>query len=140
MTTDDHDPDAATLAQAAAVFRLLSSPVRLHLAWLLSTREHSVTELAERVGASLPTVSRHLATMQRAGQVRSRPRDRHRLYTAADPGLLAVVRHVIPHPPHHRPPHPGPPAATETDGRDRTEVATETETDGRDGGGGGEDG
>ena len=52
---------------AAELFGLLSAPVRLHIVCELLEGEQSAGGLAERVGASAPNLSQHLATLYRGG-------------------------------------------------------------------------
>ena len=50
-------PSPAQLEAGAAAFDMLSTPVRLHLMWLLCHGEHDVGWLAEQVGTSVAAVS-----------------------------------------------------------------------------------
>jgi len=54
------------------MLKLLADPTRLRIVWSLLHGEHSVSDLAEHVGARVPTVSQHLAKLRLAGVVRSR--------------------------------------------------------------------
>ncbi|GAA3707421.1 metalloregulator ArsR/SmtB family transcription factor [Streptomyces tremellae] len=86
------DPEDDALQDAAATFGLLSSPVRLHIVWILAQGESDVTGLAERVGGSLPAVSQHLAKLKLAGLVHARREGRRQVYFVDDPALVTVVR------------------------------------------------
>jgi len=64
--------------------RILADPTRLRILNLLRARESSVLEIAAKVGASQPNVSRHLALLLRAGMVTKRPEGRHVHYRVLD--------------------------------------------------------
>ena len=53
----------------SATFAALADPTRRAILARLSSREHSVTELAEPFDMSLPAVSKHLRVLERAGLV-----------------------------------------------------------------------
>ncbi|MEW2138917.1 ArsR family transcriptional regulator [Streptomyces sp. NPDC005409] len=61
------------------VFAVLSSPVRLHLEWVLAEGERDVSQLTERVGRALPTVSQRLTQLRMAGLVQARRHQRRNL-------------------------------------------------------------
>lgn len=52
---------------AAELFGLLSAPVRLKIVCELFVGEKNVSQLLERVEASQPNLSQHLATLYRCG-------------------------------------------------------------------------
>ena len=52
---------------AAELFGLLSAPIRLRIVCELLDGEQNVGQLTERVGASQPNLSQHLATLYRCG-------------------------------------------------------------------------
>ena len=89
------DPTVGMLQNAAGAFGLLASPMRLHIVWILSQGDCDVTTLAERVGASLPSVSQHLAKLKLAGLVHSRREGRRQVYLVNDPALVTVVRVML---------------------------------------------
>jgi len=91
------DLSADRLQEAAGIFGLLASTLRLHIVWVLSQGEQDVGSLAEQVGAPMPTVSQHLAKLKLAGLVRSRHQGRRRVYLVDDPDLVAVVRLMVEH-------------------------------------------
>jgi DNA-binding transcriptional ArsR family regulator len=65
--------------------RILGDPTRLRILNLLRAAELSVLEIAAKVGASQPNVSRHLALLLRAGIVTRRQEGRHVHYRVLDP-------------------------------------------------------
>ncbi|MBM9509054.1 ArsR/SmtB family transcription factor [Actinacidiphila acididurans] len=89
------DPSPDVLQGAAAAFGLLASTMRLHIVWILSQGDCDVTGLAERVGATLPAVSQHLAKLKLAGLVHSRREGRRQVYLVDDPALVTVVRVMV---------------------------------------------
>jgi DNA-binding transcriptional ArsR family regulator len=44
----------------AALCKVLSNPQRVLILWFLSTRERTVSEIADAIAASLPSTSQHL--------------------------------------------------------------------------------
>ncbi|NUQ96079.1 MAG: helix-turn-helix transcriptional regulator [Streptomyces sp.] len=89
------DPTVEVLQSAAGAFGLLASPMRLHIVWILSRGDCDVTGLAERVGATLPAVSQHLAKLKLAGLVHSRREGRRQVYLVNDPAVVTVVRVML---------------------------------------------
>lgn len=89
------DPSPEVLQSAAAAFGLLASTMRLHIVWILAQGDCDVTGLAERVGASLPAVSQHLAKLKLAGLVHSRREGRRQVYLVDDPHVVTVVQVMV---------------------------------------------
>jgi len=89
------DPSPEVLQSGAAAFGLLASTMRLHIVWILSQGDCDVTGLAERVGATLPAVSQHLAKLKLAGLVHARREGRRQVYLVADPDVVTVVRVMV---------------------------------------------
>lgn len=77
------------------VLRALAEPTRLRLVWALSTREHSVSELAELVSAHVAAVSQHLAKLRDAGLVASRRDGTRIFYRAATPHLVDLLNQLV---------------------------------------------
>jgi DNA-binding transcriptional ArsR family regulator len=65
--------------------RLLADATRLRILNVLRQGESTVVAIVDRVGASQPNVSRHLALLLRAGIVTRRPEGRNVHYRVADP-------------------------------------------------------
>ncbi|MGO9392348.1 ArsR/SmtB family transcription factor [Rhodoblastus sp.] len=78
--------------EASDFLKALAAPGRLRLLCLLSTGEHSVTALAEAMGAPQPTVSRHLALLKKDRIVASRSRGTTRFYRLADMRVEMLMR------------------------------------------------
>ncbi len=73
------------LEPVAERLRLLGDATRLRILNVLREGELSVVDIVDRVGASQPNVSRHLALLLRAGMVTRRPAGRNAHYRVADP-------------------------------------------------------
>ena len=79
----EEEPSGDQFVAAAQLLKLLADPTRLAIIWALLHGEHSVTELADHVGARQTAVSQHLAKLRLAGAVRTR-RDGNRIFYAAE--------------------------------------------------------
>jgi DNA-binding transcriptional ArsR family regulator len=90
-------PTPAQVETAAATFDMLSTPMRLHLMWLLCHGDHDVGWLAEQVGATVAAVSQQLGKLRLAGLVSARREGRYQIYTADDPHVLVLVEQVFAH-------------------------------------------
>ncbi|MBM9468531.1 ArsR/SmtB family transcription factor [Nakamurella leprariae] len=91
------EPTDAQVRAAARTFDLLSSPVRLRLAWLAAHGEYDVGALAERSGVSIATASQHLTKLRLAGLVSADRRGRHQIYTVDDPHVLTMIEQIFDH-------------------------------------------
>jgi len=83
--------DAQTLARfkaQARVLKALAHPSRLLIVEELSRGERCVCELAELVGAEMPTVSRHLALLREAGIVDDEKRGVQVFYRLKTPCVM----------------------------------------------------
>jgi DNA-binding transcriptional ArsR family regulator len=77
-------PDAL-FEPVADRMRILADATRLRILNMLREGEASVVQIVEKVGASQPNVSRHLALLLRAGIVTRRPQGRQVHYRVVDP-------------------------------------------------------
>jgi|ThiBiot_500_biof_2_1041547.scaffolds.fasta_scaffold12158_1 DNA-binding transcriptional ArsR family regulator len=92
------EPTGRHIDDAAAVFHLLSAPIRLRLLWwLLHHPERDVTALAAAVGAKVPAVSQHLAKLRLAGLVSARTQGAQHIYTVDDPHVAVLIEQVLDH-------------------------------------------
>lgn len=91
------EPEPADFAEAAETFALLATPTRVQLLWLLAQGEQDVTSLAEAVGASVPTVSQHLAKLRLADLVTARPDGRRQIYRVEDRHISNLVGQAVEH-------------------------------------------
>jgi DNA-binding transcriptional ArsR family regulator len=96
-TSHPGEPTRPQLVSAAATFALLSSPARLHLAWLMAHETHDVGDLAARVGLSTATASQHLGKLRLAGVVTAHRQGRHTYYAVDDPHVLALIEQIFSH-------------------------------------------
>jgi len=94
---DRGHPTDLQLRGAASTFALLSSPVRLHLAWLAAYHAHDVGTLAEQAGVSLATASQHLTKLRLAGIVTARHSGRRHIYAVDDPHILTLIGQIFDH-------------------------------------------
>ncbi len=58
--------------EQAEIHRVFSNPSRLLILWELETREMSVGEIAEKIGATLQNTSQHLRLMKDKGVLEAR--------------------------------------------------------------------
>ena len=89
--------DDITILQAE-VLRTLSSPRRLEILHALATGPIEVGKLAERIGASQPNVSQHLAILRGAGLVEAERDGREVRYALVDPDVMVacgLMRNVL---------------------------------------------
>jgi ArsR family transcriptional regulator, lead/cadmium/zinc/bismuth-responsive transcriptional repressor len=94
-------PDASELAQASAMFRALGDPARLRLLARLAGTEACVTELAEREGEKLTTISARLQTLHEVRLVKRRRDAKHIFYALSDQHVLRLVQSAIEHAAEH---------------------------------------
>ena len=57
----------------------MGNPLRIIILWLLAERERTVTEIAQAIGASMPSTSHHLRILEFSNMVKTR-RERHNIY------------------------------------------------------------
>ncbi|MDI1246276.1 MAG: metalloregulator ArsR/SmtB family transcription factor [Rhodoferax sp.] len=81
---------ALTLAQAAELFGVLSTPVRLQIIHVLCQGEQNVTHLLAQIEASQPNMSRHLQVLYQAGLLVRRRSGHHIFYRVSDAGVAMV--------------------------------------------------
>ena len=79
------------------MLKLLGDETRLRMIHALLEGEHSVNELAERVGAQPAAVSQHLAKLRLARLVRSRREGTRIYYVVDDAHVRRLVREVLTH-------------------------------------------
>lgn len=75
---------------SSEIFAVLADPTRRALLVALSTGERPVGDLVEEVGASQPTVSKHLRILREAGLVEQRADGQRRLYRVNSAGLAPI--------------------------------------------------
>jgi len=68
--------------------KVFSSPQRVLILWFLTDRERTVSEIAEAIGASMPSTSQHLHFME-LNHILESHRERHNIFfRIADTELL----------------------------------------------------
>jgi DNA-binding transcriptional ArsR family regulator len=73
--------DTVQAAKMSQALKSFSDVNRIRILEILSTGEHCVTELVERLQIDQPKVSHHLAILRSAGVIRSRRDGRHINYS-----------------------------------------------------------
>ena len=82
------------MALVARRFKTLGEPFRLRLLQLLETGPKSVGELVERLDASQPNVSKHLAILYDAGLVSRERQGTAIVYAISDPMVFRLCELV----------------------------------------------
>ena len=95
--TRDGLPYPEALAEAAEVFRLFASPVRLSLMHALAHDELTVGDLARALDLSLSVTSHQLALLRRMRLVASRDEGRLTYYRATDELVGHLVHDCLAH-------------------------------------------
>lgn len=90
-------PPDEVFEQAAAVFRVMSAPMRLKIINALCEGEKNVGELLAEVSTTQPNMSQHLATLYKAGVVGRRREGVHIFYRITDENLTGLCRAVCMH-------------------------------------------
>lgn len=98
MAHDDGRDDVAEgYREVSALFGALAAPVRAAIVHALTAREHSVTELVERLHLSQPLVSQHLRTLREAGLVAVDRQGRNSVYRLVDDHVAHVFLDALQH-------------------------------------------
>lgn len=93
-------PSVEEFRSAVGMLKLLGDETRLRVIWALLEGEHSVNDLAERVGAQPAAVSQHLAKLRLARLVRSRRQGTRIFYVVDDLHVRRLVEEVLTHADH----------------------------------------
>ena len=72
----------------AMLCKVFSSAQRVLILWFLAEKEKTVSEIAEAIGASLPSASQHLHLMELSNILESRRERQNIYYRIADNELL----------------------------------------------------
>ena len=72
----------------AMLCKVFSNAQRVLILWLLAEKEKTVSEIAEAIGASLPSASQHLHLMELSNTLESRRARQNIYYRIADNELL----------------------------------------------------
>src|SRR5579859_3640775 len=78
-----------------AFFKAMANESRLRIVGLLAQREHSVQELATRLGLTEPTISHHLAMLKEIGLVSARAQGVTRWHALETQALSRMNRALL---------------------------------------------
>lgn len=87
--------------RAAGMLSAAGDPARLGLLERLAGGELCVTEIAERTGDAMPTVSQRLRLLRREGLVAARRDGKHVFYSLADGHVRDLLANVLRHAAEH---------------------------------------
>ncbi len=91
------EPTAEELDLAVETLKLLADHTRLRIIWTLTHGEHSVNELARRLGVKPAGVSQHLAKLRLARLVTSRREGTRAYYAADNPHVRTLAEQALFH-------------------------------------------
>lgn len=89
--------DRGACERAAAIFRALGDPGRMHLLALLARREMCVSELAAALDDTLPAVSQRLKLLRAERIVTQRRDGKHIFYSLADRHVVELIANGLAH-------------------------------------------
>ncbi len=88
------DGSQQVFEQAAELFAVLSTPIRLRIISELCQEEKNVGQLLQRIGVAQPNMSQHLNILYRAGLLAKRRQGSQMFYRIADASAVRVCRAV----------------------------------------------
>lgn len=94
------EPEVGQVELAVEMLKLLADQTRLRILWALLHGEHSVSNLADHVGAQPSAVSQHLAKLRMARVVRVRREGNRVFYAAEDAHVRRLVEEALFHADH----------------------------------------
>ena len=89
---DSKSQDEAIFKVHADFCSVFASPIRLQIFWILQEREATVSELSEKIGASLQNTSQHLRLMRDKGALESRKDGNRVFYHARNKKIIRGCR------------------------------------------------
>ncbi len=92
-----HLVSPAAREQAAAMFRALGDPARLHLMEYLSGGERCVSDLAHHSQQEISTISQRLKVLRNERLISRRREGKHIFYSLADHHVVDLVRSALDH-------------------------------------------
>jgi ArsR family transcriptional regulator, zinc-responsive transcriptional repressor len=98
--TLEEELDEETLLIVTQTFKALSDPTRLRILHLLFQREHSVNEMAERLGLLQSTVSHQLRFLKNLRLVKFRRQGTTLYYSHDDDHVMDLLKQSIEHAKH----------------------------------------
>lgn len=102
----DHATTPTPWMGASALFKALSSPLRIGIVMSLVERPHTVTELVDALGVSQPLVSQHLKVLRDLCLVHATRSGREMSYALMDDHVAHIVRDAVAHVSEHDPHQP----------------------------------
>lgn len=98
----EHDElDEETLFIVSQTFKALSEPTRIRILHLLSDKEHSVNEIAEKLSLLQTTVSHQLRFLKNLRLVKYRREGTTLYYSHDDNHVMDILKQTINHARHH---------------------------------------
>ncbi|MGE8206648.1 ArsR/SmtB family transcription factor [Heyndrickxia sp. NPDC080065] len=98
----EHDDlDEETLFIVSQTFKALSEPTRIRILHLLSEKEHSVNEIAEKLSLLQSTVSHQLRFLKNLRLVKYRREGTTLFYSHDDDHVMNILEQTINHARHH---------------------------------------
>jgi len=79
----------------ASVMKALAHPTRLFIVEMLNEQSHNVSELTQRVGADISTVSKHLMVLKQAGIISATKLNNQMIYSLLCPCVLDMFKCVV---------------------------------------------
>jgi DNA-binding transcriptional ArsR family regulator len=83
--------------QAAALFKQVSEPTRLHILLVLAEGEKHVGGICKALKQGRPATSHHLALLRHTGMIAPRRREKNRFYALTEAGeqVASIVEDLI---------------------------------------------
>ena len=89
-----NDMQTQVFEQAAALFAVLATPIRLRVLSALCVREKSVNELLLDIDTTQPNLSQHLAVLHRSGILAKRKEGTQVIYRVQSEQAVSLCRSV----------------------------------------------
>ncbi|GIN85345.1 HTH-type transcriptional repressor CzrA [Heyndrickxia sporothermodurans] len=99
--SDPNELDEETLFIVSQTFKALSEPTRIRILHLLSEKEHSVNEIAEKLSLLQTTVSHQLRFLKNLRLVKYRREGTTLYYSHDDDHVMNILKQTINHARHH---------------------------------------
>jgi DNA-binding transcriptional ArsR family regulator len=93
----EHLPPQKDLENLGEFFKVLTDPTRLKILYALGTGELCVFDLSVSVGASVSSVSHHLAALKRVRLVKGRRDGRIIYYSLDDDHVITIIKDARDH-------------------------------------------
>lgn len=97
----DKDLDEETLFIVSQTFEALSDPTRIRILYLLSQKEYSVNEIAEKLSLGQSAVSHQLRFLKNLRLVKYRRAGTTLYYSHDDKHVMNILKQTIDHARHH---------------------------------------